>query len=266
MKIVLTGSSSGIGQFLAEALAGAGHEVCRVARSPQPGLALRCDVSDWAAMSAAAGELAKQWEHVDGIICCAGIQGPIGPAMEMDPGLWKKTMAVNLDGTFFTLKALYPLLCRAPRRAKIICFSGGGSTAPRPNFTAYGVSKTAVLRMVETLAAEWQQKPMDINAIAPGAVFTRMIEEVLAAGPGCAGQKDFEQATKLSRDNGPTLKRVFGLIEYLLSEKSDGISGRLISAPWDPWPRLDEHQKELAASDIFTLRRIIPEDRGKKWQ
>ena len=93
-----------------------------------------------------------------------------------------------------------------------------------------------------------------------------MIQEVLAAGPDRAGQKDFDSATKLARDNAPTLKRVLGLIEFLLSEKSDGISGRLISAPWDPWPKLDEYQKELAASDIFTLRRIIPEDRGKKWQ
>jgi 3-oxoacyl-[acyl-carrier protein] reductase len=51
----------------------------------------------------------------------------------------------------------------------------------------------------------------------------------------------------------------------LLSENSDGITGRLISAPWDPWLRLQEYKDELAASDIFTLRRIIPDDRGKKW-
>lgn len=266
MNVLVTGSSSGIGQSLADGLAAQGHQVCRLARSAQAGLALRGDVAKWADMSACADTLAKQWTHVDGIICCAGIQGPIGPAMEMDPEQWRQTIAANLDGTFHTLRAFYPMLCRAPRRAKVVCFSGGGSTAPRPNFTAYGVSKTGVLRLVETLAAEWAQKPMDINAIAPGAVFTRMIQEVLAAGPDRAGQKDFDSATKLARDNAPTLKRVLGLIEFLLSEKSDGISGRLISAPWDPWPKLDEYQKELAASDIFTLRRIIPEDRGKKWQ
>jgi NAD(P)-dependent dehydrogenase (short-subunit alcohol dehydrogenase family) len=265
MNLLVTGSSSGIGKYLADKLAEKGHQVCRLARSPQSGFAIRCDVSDWAQVSAGASQVAKQWKFVDGIICCAGIQGPIGPAMETDPEQWKKTLGANLDGSFFTIRAFYPLLCKAPRRAKVICFSGGGSTAPRPNFTAYGVSKTGVLRLVETLATEWQQKPLDINAIAPGAVFTRMIEEVLAAGPERAGQKEIDSANKLPRDNAPTLARALGLIEYLLSEKSDGISGRLISAPWDPWPNLAEHQKEIAASDIFTLRRIIPEDRGQKW-
>jgi len=265
MNLLVTGSSSGIGKFLADKLAEQGHQVCRLARSPQSGFAVRCDVSDWSQMSASAGEIGKKFKHIDGIVCCAGIQGPIGPAMETDPEEWKKTLGANLDGTFFTIRALYPLLLKAPRRAKIICFSGGGSTAPRPNFAAYGVSKTGVLRLVETLAAEWQQQPLDINAIAPGAVFTRMIEEVLAAGPERAGQKEIDSANKLPRDIGPSLSRAFGLIEFLLSEKSDGISGRLISAPWDPWPNLAEYQKEIAGSDIFTLRRIIPEDRGKKW-
>jgi 3-oxoacyl-[acyl-carrier protein] reductase len=60
---------------------------------------------------------------------------------------------------------------------------------------------------VETRAVEWRQKPIDINAIAPGAVFTRMIEEVLIAGPARSGQKEIDQANKLSRDNTATLKR-----------------------------------------------------------
>ncbi|HZF02464.1 MAG TPA: SDR family oxidoreductase [Methylomirabilota bacterium] len=265
MKIVLTGSSSGIGKFLADNLTENGHNVCRLSRSPQPGFAMRCDVSNWAEISTCASHLAQQWDFIDGIICCAGIQGPIGLAMETEPVQWKKTLAINLDGTFFALRAFYPLLCRAPRRAKIICLSGGGSTSPRPNFAAYAVSKTGVLRLVETLAAEWRQKPIDINAIAPGAVFTRMIKEVLIAGPERSGQKEIDQANKLSRDNTATLKRALELIKFLLSENSDGITGRLISAPWDPWLRLQEYKDELAESDIFTLRRIIPEDRGKKW-
>jgi NAD(P)-dependent dehydrogenase (short-subunit alcohol dehydrogenase family) len=265
MKIVVTGSSSGIGKFLADRLAENGHEVCRLARSQQPGFALRCDVSNWPEVAACASRIAQQWDCIDGIICCAGIQGPIGPAMDTDPVQWRIALAINLDGVFFTLRAFYPLLCNAPRRAKIICFSGGGSTAPRPNFAAYAVSKTGVLRLVETLAVEWRQKPIDINAIAPGAVFTRMIEEVLMAGPERSGQKEIEQANKLPRDNTATLTRAFELIKFLLSENSDGITGRLISAPWDPWSRLQEYKDELAASDIFTLRRIIPEDRGKKW-
>ena len=140
-------------------------------------------------MQRCAEKVAAKWKAVDGLICCAGIQEPIGPAMEIDPAAWRSTLAVNLDGTFFSIRAFYPLLRRSPRRAKVICFSGGGSTNPRPNFAAYGVAKTGVVRLVETLAAEWEGQPLDINAVAPGAIFTRMTEQVLARGAEFAGQE-----------------------------------------------------------------------------
>lgn len=260
MKIILTGSSSGIGKFLADALAARGHEVCRLARSPQTGFSFQCDVSDWSAMESCAGKISEKWENADALICCAGIQEPIGPAMEIDPRAWRHNLAVNLDGTFFAIRALYPLLKKSSSRAKVICFSGGGSTSPRPNFAAYGVAKTGVVRLVEMLAAEWQNEKLDINAIAPGAIFTKMTEEVLARGEKIAGQMEFESATKMSRDNDTKLAKVLGLVEMLLSAQSDGISGKLISAPWDPWQNLS--REELMKSDIYTLRRIVPEDRG----
>lgn len=265
MKIVLTGSSSGIGQFLAESLAGKGHEVCRLARSRQDGLSFQCDVSDWDAVQSCAEKISARWSSVDALICCAGILEPIGPAMEIDPLVWRKNLAVNLDGTFFTIRALYSLLMKSSARSKVICFSGGGSTSPRPNFAAYGVAKTGVVRLVEMLASEWAGQPPDINAIAPGAIFTRMTEEVLARGEKVAGLKEFESAAKLQRDNSAKLGKVLGLVETLLSKSSDGISGKLISAPWDPWQNLPALREDLMKSDIYTLRRIVPEDRGRKW-
>ncbi len=265
MKIVLTGSSSGIGRFLADSLAGKGHEVCRLARSPQAGFGFQCDVSDWSAVAECAKKVSAAWENADALICCAGTQEPIGPAMEMDPLAWRKNLAVNLDGTFFAIRAFYPLLKKSSARAKVICFSGGGSTSPRPNFAAYGVAKTGVVRLVETLAAEWAGCPPDINAIAPGAIFTRMTEEVLARGETLAGPREFESAARLGRDNSAKLEKVLSLVELLLSPQSDGLSGRLISAPWDPWQNLAALREELMKSDIYTLRRILPEDRGRKW-
>ena len=74
MNLVITGSSTGIGKFLADTLAGNGHTVCRIARSAQEGLAIRCDVSKWNEVESAASRVAKQWKSVDGLICCAGIQ------------------------------------------------------------------------------------------------------------------------------------------------------------------------------------------------
>jgi NAD(P)-dependent dehydrogenase (short-subunit alcohol dehydrogenase family) len=265
MKIVLTGSSDGIGKFLAGTLAAHGHEICRLARSPQDGFSFQCDVSDWNAVQSCAKKISAKWKNVDALICCAGIQEPIGPAMKIDPLEWRKNLAVNLDGTFFSIHTFYPFLEKSSSRAKVICFSGGGSTNPRPNFAAYGVAKTGVVRLVETLAAEWQGNPPDINAIAPGAIFTKMTEEILARGAGLAGQNEFVGASKLSRDNSGKLEKVLGLVEFLLSEKGDGISGRIISTLWDDWAKLHERRDELAQSDIYCLRRIVPKDRGKTW-
>jgi 3-oxoacyl-[acyl-carrier protein] reductase len=264
MNLVITGGSSGIGKFLADSLAAKGHAICRLARSPQDGFSFQCDVSNWPALKKYAEKIAAKWEAVDALICCAGIQEPIGPAMEMDPIAWHSNLAINLDGTFFSIRAFYSLLCHAQRRAKVICFSGGGATSPRPNFAAYGVSKTGVVRLVETLAAEWQGQAFDINAVAPGAIFTRMTGQVLACGASVAGKAEFERASKQSRDNAVELAKVLGLVEFLLSPRSDGISGKLISATWDPWDRLDQFKDDLN-TDIYTLRRIVPKDRGKTW-
>jgi NAD(P)-dependent dehydrogenase (short-subunit alcohol dehydrogenase family) len=265
MKIAITGSSSGIGQFLADSLAKSGHEICRLARSPQAGFSFQCDVGDWHAVENCAKKVSEKWTLLDALICCAGVQEPIGPAMEIDPSAWRKNLAVNLDGTFFAIRAFYPLLKKSTARAKVICFSGGGSTGPRPNFAAYGVAKTGVVRLVEMLAAEWQNENLDINAIAPGAIFTKMLEEILARGEKLSGKKEFESVSKMPRDNSEKLQKVYGLVETLLSSKSDGISGKLISAPWDPWQKLPALREELMKSDIYTLRRIVPEDRGKKF-
>jgi NAD(P)-dependent dehydrogenase (short-subunit alcohol dehydrogenase family) len=264
MKIVITGASSGIGKHLADELEGVGHEICRIARTPMPGFCLRADVTEWYNLQSAAFNVGQTWGSADALICCAGFQDPIGPTMQIDPVAWKKNLAVNLDGTFFSIRAFYPVLQKSPSRAKILCFSGGGSTSPRPNFAAYAVAKTGIVRLVETLAAEWEGERFDINAIAPGAIFTHMTEQVLARGEKLVGKKEFAAASSMPRDNSEKLKKVLGLVSFLLSEKGDGISGRLIAAQWDPWEKLAELKSGLG-EDIYTLRRIVPRDRGKDW-
>jgi NAD(P)-dependent dehydrogenase (short-subunit alcohol dehydrogenase family) len=283
MNIVLTGSSTGIGRALAARLVARGHHVWGLARSDQSEFAAqhhglfsfsRGDVSDWTDVEDAASEVASKWPHVDGLIAAAGIQGEVGRALSADPARWSATVRANLDGTFFALRAFARLLERAPRRSKIVCFSGGGATKPRARFSAYGVAKTGVVRLVETIAEEERERPLDINAVAPGAIHTRLTDEVLALGPGVAGEAEYAAARKTkareseagSASGSASLEKALALVEWLLSPASDGISGRLIAAPWDPWPTLDQRASELASTDVYTLRRIVPEDRGLKWQ
>jgi NAD(P)-dependent dehydrogenase (short-subunit alcohol dehydrogenase family) len=274
MHVVLTGSSSGIGRALAERLLSRGHFVWGLARSDQSDFAgrhagnfraSRCDVSDWTQVARAAAVVASSLPHLDGLITCAGAQGEIGRALGTSPQKWSATVRANLDGTYHALRAFDALLARAPHRAKVVCFSGGGATKPRARFSAYGVAKTGIVRLVETIAEEERGRPYDINAIAPGPINTRLTDEIIALGPAVVGEAEYAAAQKQLASGGAPLEQALGLVEWLVSPASDGISGRLLSAPWDPWPTLDQHRAELAASDIYTLRRIVPEERGRKW-
>jgi NAD(P)-dependent dehydrogenase (short-subunit alcohol dehydrogenase family) len=274
MNIVVTGSSTGIGHALVKRLLGEDHSVWGLARSDQskfvPGRngtfnSSRCDVAVWAEVENTFQQIGASWKHVDGLVCCAGAHGEVGPAVRADPARWSATVRSNLDGTFNAIRAAHGLLVRAPRRAKIICFAGGGATKARTNFSAYGVAKTGIVRLVETIAEEEIQAPLDINAVAPGAIATRLTDEIIALGPDIAGQAEFDSALKQKAGGGASLEHALDLVEWLLSPKSDGISGKLLSAPWDPWQGLAEHAHGLARSDVYTLRRILPEDRGMKY-
>lgn len=274
MNIVVTGSSSGIGRALVQRLAGEDHAVWGLARSEQAGFAAgmsgtfrasRCNVANWSEVEGAFRQIGASWQHIDGLVCCAGAHGEVGPAVGADPARWSATIRTNLDGTFNSIRAAYGLMVRAPRRAKIVCFAGGGATKARSNFSAYGVAKTGIVRLVETIAEEEIQAPLDINAVAPGAIATRLTDEIISLGPDIAGQAEFDSALKQKAGGGASLEHALDLVEWLLSPKSDGITGRLLSAPWDPWHGLAEHTQNIARSDVYTLRRILPEDRGMKF-
>ena len=273
MNLVITGSSSGIGWSLTRHFLTQGHQVLGLARSDQADLQAefprhfrfsRCDVADWQQVERAATDAATHWTHADGLIACAGVQGELGPAVSADPVRWSATVRANLDGTYYSLRAFHSLLARTPRRAKVICLSGGGATKARANFSAYGAAKTAIVRLVETVAEELRGQPIDLNAIAPGAINTRMTEEVLTLGPGVVGEAEYQSAVKQKAAGGASLEKAVGIVEWLLSPASDGISGRLLAAPWDPWSTLGQHAARIAGSDIYQLRRVLPEDRGTK--
>lgn len=276
MRIVLSGASLGIGRYLAKFLVHQGHQVWGMARSIAPLNSLQeelgtqfnysvCDISSLPQLKEVRHLVAEQWHSIHAVICCAGIQGAIGKAMEVNPALWSETVRINLDGNYYTIYLFHDLLLPWQGRSKILCFSGGGATAPRPHFSAYGVSKAALVRLVETLAQEWQDRALDINAVAPGAIATRMTEEAIAAGPEKAG-KEYQQALQTKKSGGASLEKVAALVQYLLSSESDGLSGKIISAAWDPWDQFAQHQKDLQDSDIYTLRRIVPKDRGLGWE
>jgi 3-oxoacyl-[acyl-carrier protein] reductase len=280
---IITGANQGLGRAIARHYVQAGASVFLLARGEallqetireltplarQPGQqvrASRADVSRPDDCRAAVAEATRALPHVSILVNNAGIYGPMGFLEDVDWDAWVEAIQINLFGTVLMCRALIPHL-RAQRYGKIINLSGGGATAPLPRISAYAASKAAVVRLTETLAHELEDARVDVNAIAPGALNTRLLDEVLAAGPEKVGKDFYERALKQRDGGGAGLEKGAALATYLASAESDGISGRLFSAVWDDWPRLAQRRNELARSDIYTLRRITPEDRGQKWQ
>ena len=236
---------------------------CAKARG-QKLLSRPCDVSSEEQVKGLIEFAVKELGSLDILVNNAGVYGPMGPTETVSLTEWRRALDINLYGVLIPCRAVIPLFKQA-RRGKIIILSGGGATNPLPNISAYAASKAAVARLMETLAEELRPFSVDVNAIAPGALATRLVDEVLAAGPEKVGQAFYEKNRKWKNEGATPLHLGSGLAVYLASAESDGITGKLISAQWDPWTRLHEHRQELANSDIYCLRRIVPEDRGKKF-
>jgi NAD(P)-dependent dehydrogenase (short-subunit alcohol dehydrogenase family) len=202
--------------------------------------------------------------RVDIVVNNAGIYGPKGLIEDVDSGEWISAVTINLFSVFFMCKWILPHI-KKNNAGKIINLSGGGATAPLPRISAYAASKAAVVRLTETIAEECKEYPIEINAVAPGALNTRLLDEVLESGPGRVGKAFYEKALQQKSSGGTPLDLGAALCVYLASPESNGITGKLISAPWDPWQDLARYREELKNSDIYTLRRIVEKDRGKNW-
>jgi NAD(P)-dependent dehydrogenase (short-subunit alcohol dehydrogenase family) len=197
------------------------------------------------------------------LVSNAGIYGPKGMIEQTDWSEWIRSVEINLFGSVLPARALVPHF-RENRYGKIVQLSGGGATNPLPGLSSYAASKAAVVRFAETLAGELRRDRIDVNAIAPGALNTRMLDEVIAAGPERVGKAFYEKALEQQRSGGTSLRRGAELSVFLGSAASDGITGKLLSAIWDPWVELPNHIEDLD-SDVYTLRRIVPGDRGLDW-
>ncbi|HEX5243981.1 MAG TPA: SDR family oxidoreductase [Tepidisphaeraceae bacterium] len=267
---LVTGASRGLGLEIALRLAADGASLALAARDrealesaskqvmacyPDSSVQVfRADFTVHREVDALADWTLEQWPAIDILINNAAIQGPIGRFEQADWLQWKAVFDVNVFAPARLAQRLVPTM-RRQRSGKIINISGGGATSPRPDFSAYAASKCALVRLTETLAEELRDSRIDVNAVSPGAMNTRMLDEVIAAGPDAA-RHEYESALKRQKQGGAPASRAAGLVAWLASPASDGITGKLISAVWDDWERLDQRRQELEKTELFTLRRV----------
>ena len=278
---IVTGANQGLGFEISKKYAAAGANLMLCARNrilldsalkeikqyltnDQIVLTQQVDISKENEVSDLVQSVIKQLGACHILVNNAGIYGPKGDVEDIDWAEWIKAIEINVYGSVLMCRELMPYF-KKQRYGKVIQLSGGGATNPLPKISAYAVSKAAIVRFAETLAEEVRGFGIDVNALAPGALNTQMLEEVLMAGPEIVGKDFYERSLKQKKSGGASIDRAAELALFLASSQSDGITGKLISAAWDNWEEWPNHISELDRTDAFTLRRIVGRDRNIDW-
>jgi NAD(P)-dependent dehydrogenase (short-subunit alcohol dehydrogenase family) len=264
-RVMVTGASRGIGLSVATELALQGAQLVLVARSSAlhdvasrlpggPHQIEAMDVRDADAWERSRDRLVPDG-ILHGVVTAAGVIGPIGPVGTWEVAAFRETIDVNLTGTILAILTGLPALQSS--QGSIVTFSGGGATSPMPRFDAYAASKAAVVRLTENLATELRDVGIRANSIAPGFVMTDMHDATLEAGPELAGTDYFQRTQTASETNqGDSPQLAADLVSFLISDVSAGITGKLLSARWDPWQDSEFQERLRKDPHLATLRRI----------
>ncbi len=278
---LITGANRGLGLAIARAYVTAGASVFMCARDAALLETARADVSTLATggqvvraepadvsrqddVEALATAVFETFPQLHILVNNAGVYGPMGLIEDVDWDDWVQAIEINLFGSILMCRALLPHF-KARRYGKIIQLSGGGATNPLPRLSAYAASKAGIVRFAESLALEVKDDGIDVNAIAPGALKTRLMDELIAAGPAVVGDAFFARMKRIADEGGTPLETGAALTVFLGSAASDGMTGKILSAVWDPWADLPAHRADLDRTDVYTLRRVTPADRGFDW-
>ena len=214
----------------------------------------------------------RDWERIarevvdhgiDAYINCSAIQGKINKILKLNWEDIDSVMRINLYSSIFFTN-FFTNYSNSGKQLKVIHFSGGGGTTPRRNFMPYSLSKTALIRFVENFNLENENSNVAINIVSPGIFPSKMQYEILDSELRSDDQEVIS-AKKILEAKINEKPKVLDLIEFLLSEKSDGISGKSISAIWDDWEEWPQHLSELQQSDLYTLRRITSKNHNLDW-
>ena len=257
---IVTGGGRGIGRAIAETLAAAGAAVAVLARSRDElnetvgqieqadgrAIAVVADVTDAEAIQAAVDQTERELGPVDLLVNNAAVATPVGPAWEVDPDAWWRTVEVNLRGPFLCARAVLPSMLRR-RSGRIVNIVAVAAFNTAPFMSAYGGSKAALVSFTDDLAAETREHGITVFAIRPGLVQTRMQDELMASpyvqrrrGPQAPALVPPEQAAEA--------------VVFVATGQADALTGRFIDVTRDDVADLAARADEIVRNDLLAMR------------
>jgi NAD(P)-dependent dehydrogenase (short-subunit alcohol dehydrogenase family) len=256
-NIIVSGATGTIGSAIVKSLA-KNNNIISISRK-NPSLYnvewIECDLSyPEKIQNIFYNSIYKNNYHIDAIINVAGIQGEIGNFWDISYPSFYDCININLMSPIEIIKSSLPLMRNG---GKIINFSGGGATSNRTFFSPYAISKIGLVKFTEIAGEELKLKGIDINCVAPGKIYSKMTEEVINSDIASLENEEYISAIDTRDNRTNNLQNIVGLVNFLLSKESDGITGNLISAVWDKWQDKNWIKNKLEENvDSFKLRRI----------
>lgn len=277
--ILIVGGGRGLGRTIAQYCVRAGYKTVVAARSvgeleetvngiknkfgaEAPISFFPCDVTSDSQVRTLVEKTETEVGPIYGLVCTAGAYGPIGLFDELSFPEWTKGFELNVFGPARIVHAVAPLMKRR-QAGRIILFAGGGQAA-MPRFSCYVSSKGAIWRLTETLGAELAPHEVYLNAIAPGAVNTKFLDEILSLGPDVVGKEQHARSLDQAAKGGTPPEKTGELVLYLLSDKSKQLYGKTISANYDRYLEITDPQA-ISDSDVFAMRRVVALDGSTRY-
>jgi 3-oxoacyl-[acyl-carrier protein] reductase len=235
---IITGAGRGLGRSVALAFGKQGARVVLAARTAEEighvveelrslkreAVAVPTDVSNEDQAHHLVKTALEAFGTIDILVNNAGARGPVGPIHQISLLEWEQTLRVNLTGAFLCTKAVLPVLMEK-KEGKII--NVATTLTPRPNLTPYMVAKAGLIHFTKQLSRELKDYNIQVNAIHPGVMDTRMQEELRKAGAKAIGTDMFERLKEegiLHLPDEPAK-----LVLFLASRAADGITGEYLS-------------------------------------
>jgi 2-dehydro-3-deoxy-L-rhamnonate dehydrogenase (NAD+) len=212
-RAVVTGGLSGIGEAVVKRIIADGGKA--VAWDVSGGI--KTDISDYASVEKAVAETVKQIGGIDILVNSAGITGPTVPVDGFPIDGWLQTIAVNLNGTFFTNRAVVPLMIKQ-NYGRIVNIASIAGKEGNPNASAYSASKAAVIGFTKSLSKELAKYNITANSVTPAAVRTPIFDQMPQT------HIDF-MLSKIPKARFGTVDEVASLVCWLASEECSFSTG-----------------------------------------
>lgn len=238
---LVTGAGSGIGKSAALTLAQEGAKTACLSRTKSQveevaaaiqgaggeAMPLVADISQADQMEDAVRQIVEAWGRLDIVVANAGINGVWAPLEEITAGEWDQTFAINVRGTFLTVKYALPYLKRAGGSVIVVSSVNGTRIFSNTGFTAYSCSKAAQLAFTKMTALELAPHKVRVNCICPGAVITEIIDNTVRRNLDKVRYPvEYPQGRiPLTHGQPADPEKVAQLILFLAGDASDHITG-----------------------------------------